>query len=1390
MPSLLALLFAALLLPAPSAAAPPLDPADVPDALLPWVPWVRSRHAALPCAVAASGAVCRWPSRLELAVDATSAVFALDVRLDAPGVVRLPGGLGAWPAEVSVDPIGGALRSPWAVIEAQGSPEIALPAGAYRVRGRLGWTARPASLAVPSDVGVIALTVDGARVDRPALDTDGRLRLVEGEAGSASDSRLEIDVSRRISDGVPVVVTTRIDLRASGAARELDLGVVAVPGTVPVALEADVPARFDRGGRLIALVRPGSWTITFDARHEGPVAALRAPSVGEPWPPVEYWAWVPADAVRAATPAGPPGVDPSRTTLPEDWRRYAAFRVTPDTALTVEELRRGEPEPPPNELRLSRELWPDLDGRGWTVRDTFAGTMRRGWRLDAQAPLELGRVAVDGDGQVVTVDADGAAGVELRAGNVNLVADSRVQVGASVLPAVGWSTEARALDVALRLPPGWELVAAMGVDRVGVGGVEASWVGRWNLWDLFFVLVVGIATWRVLGWRAGLAALLALALGRHEAGAPAWIWAFLLATIALARGVPWPWARTAGRLTTWGLLVILALMLVPWSVTHLREGVWPATAAEPSGFNRYLDRFAQVAEMSAPASYDAAEEASGGRYDEPRSRSAERKVESKSKDLALQYDPGASIQTGPGVPEWEWRRYELSWNGAVPADHQLRLVLLRPWQTAALAAIRVGLFLLLGFAFAAAARRLTTGGPGAVAREAAPLTGAASGAVVAVVVAAALLASAPAAHAQPPAPDPTALAELEARILAAPACRPRCVTVADASVQARAGRLQVSATVHAADASSWPIPGPAATWAPSSVTIGGQPAAVARLGDGHLHVRVPPGQHRIEVDGPLPGGDALTLTWGLRPQRLSFAGDGWSFEGRRADGSADAFVQLTRTVRDGAAEVQRADELAPWVEVERFVDLGVPWRVQTTVRRLGPTAQPLALRVPLLDGEAVNDADYEGEGGERLVTFGRGAEVASWTSTLATAEAIALRAPEGVPWVESWKIRCSPVFQCTFDGPPPVAHAPFGSWEPRFRPWPGEQVTIAVSRPAGADGVTTTIDTAKHTIEPGRRQVGGLLELTIRTTRGGTQVLTLPEGARLTTASVGGRPQPLQLRDDRTLHVPLQPGVQRIAIAYVQDTATGAWFRAPEIDLGGPAVDVRVEVAAPDERWIVLLSGPGWGPTPLYIVYLILVMVGATILARLPGTPLAWWQWALLGVGMTQVPPFVPLVVAGWLFALAWRGRRPIAEPAVFNLVQVLLVAYTLVALGCLYAAVHAGLLFDPDMQITGNGSTNWRMLWYVDRIDGALPRPAVLSLPLWVWRVVMLLWALWLAASLIGWLRRGFTALGTGGFVKAMALEAYGLGAAPRRRPAVERGGAAAEAPEEPLGDEKTDES
>jgi hypothetical protein len=1351
----LALVAAAVVVAPRAAAAPGFDPSAVPDELRDWVPWLRARHPELGCPVIGEARTCRWPSRLDLEVSTNEARFSLDVRLDAPGRVALPGGAGAWPADVVVDgpaPVG------WAVIDA-GGPVVELPAGSYRIRGRMPWDARPASLAVPPDVGVVALTVDGRAVARPSLEADGRLRLSEGDASGAADSRLELDVSRRIADGVPVVVTTRIDLRASGAAREIDLGAVALPGTVPVDLASDLPARFDADGRLVVLVRPGTATLTFEARHEGPVRELRAPTLPEPWPAVEYWAWQPNDPVRAATPSGPPGVDPSRTPLPEDWRRLAAFRVTPDTPLGIEELRRGEPAPAPNEVTLGRELWLDLDGGGWTVRDRFSGTLRQGWRLDAAAPLELGHAAVDGEDRVVTVGADVARGVELRAGTLALTAESRVEGGAGALPAVGWATDVRSLDATVHLPPGWSLVAAGGVDRVGG---DASWVSRWNLWDLFFVLVVGLAVGRVVGWRWGAVALLALALGRHEVGAPAWIWAVLVVVVAIARGVPWAWARTTGWWTTWALLVLLAGTLVPWGVTHLREGIWPATARDGSssdtGWSGDLDRFADLAvddaAMAPPAEYE--------EYDvRSRSSIAGAKQQIVKKDLSLQYDPGATIQTGPGVPTWSWRASELRWSGPVPADHTIRLWLVPPWANALLAVLRVASMLALGFAFAGAARRLPR-----PSRAEGASSAAAAGLVLLLV--GAFSPSTPASAS----PSTELLAELERRITAPPACRPSCVVVGDARVVVDGAALRIEATVHAGAEASWPIPGPAGTWAPSSATLDGQPAAVARLSDGHLHVRVPAGAHRVTVVGPLPAADALTLTWALRPQRVAFSGAGWSFEGRRADGSAEPFAQLTRTVREGAPEGQRADELAPWVEIERFVDLGVPWRVRTTVTRLGPTVQPLALRVPLLPGESVTESDYEGDGASRLVTLPRGEASVSWVGTLATAETVTLRAPEGVPWSEVWRVACSPVFSCATEGIAPVAHTSEGRWEPSWRPWPGESVVVAVRRPDGAEGATTTIDGATLTLTPGRRQTEAQLALVIRTTQGGAQVIGLPAGARLTSVDVGGRTQPIQLRDDGSLHVPLVPGRQDVRVAFVLDGPTGVWFAAPPIDLGGPAVDVRVDVQAPEERWIVALFGPSWGPVPLYVVYLVLVIVGATILTRLKQSPLAWWQWALLGLGMTQVPAFIPLVVAGWLFALAWRGRTTLENPWTLLAVQLGLLGYTVVALGCLYGAVHAGLLFVPDMQVVGNGSSNGLFRWYVDRVDGALPAPVVVSLPLWVWRVFMLLWALWLAASLVSWLRRGFVAMGHGGWFRPLPLDALIQG--PRK----------ARAPEEPAAD------
>ena len=97
-----------------------------------------------------------------------------------------------------------------------------------------------------------------------------------------------------------------------------------------------------------------------------------------------------------------------------------------------------------------------------------------------------------------------------------------------------------------------------------------------------------------------------------------------------------------------------------------------------------------------------------------------------------------------------------------------------------------------------------------------------------------------------------------------------------------------------------------------------------------------------------------------------------------------------------------------------------------------------------------------------------------------------------------------------------------------------------------------------------------------------------------------------------------------------------------------------------------------------------------------------------------------------------------------FNLVQILLVLLTVAALAGLYTAIEGGLLGMPDMQIAGNGSTRLLLNWTQDRIDGAMPEPWVMSLPQWVYHVLMLFWSLWLAFSLLSWLRWGWRCFST----------------------------------------------
>jgi hypothetical protein len=303
--------------------AEPLRPGAVPEPLRPWVGWVLRGHEDAACPIVVSGATddakepvplshrCDWPGRLLLDLEERGGTFEQTWQVFRASWVSLPGSGRAWPQEVRVDGV------PAAVVPRRDAPAVYLNAGPHRVAGRIEWSSLPPLLQVPPETGLLALRLRGAAVPFPSRDTEGRVWLQRESAAGGEESRLALTVHRLLDDDVPFTLTTRIELSVAGRGREVSLGQVLPAGFVPMSLDGPIPARLDAEGRLVAQVRPGTWTLALVARHEGPLEALTRPAAEAPWPDDEVWVFRAHPSLRQVALSGAPALDPQQTTLPQ-----------------------------------------------------------------------------------------------------------------------------------------------------------------------------------------------------------------------------------------------------------------------------------------------------------------------------------------------------------------------------------------------------------------------------------------------------------------------------------------------------------------------------------------------------------------------------------------------------------------------------------------------------------------------------------------------------------------------------------------------------------------------------------------------------------------------------------------------------------------------------------------------------------------------------------------------------------------------------------------------------------------------------------------------------------------------------------------------------------------
>lgn len=1371
-------LFAVFLIAARVQAAP-MSPDQIPDTLRPWIDWALRDHEDERCPFlnASEGErVCGWASRLDLSIDEKQGAFSQQWLLYKDDWVPLPGDEKRWPLGLKAD------GQSAAVVLRGETPSVFLKKGAHSLTGSYAWDAIPENFQIPPAVGLLKLSLKGAPVNFPQWDENGLLWLEKEGEQEGGEERLDVRVNRLVDDDIPLYLVTRINLDAAGKAREVVLGKLLPEGFKLVSIDSPLPARVEQDGRLKVQVRAGNWELTIKARHLGPVTALTLPQEDPPLAAEEVWVFQAHNNLRLVSVEGLASIDPQQTTLPEEWKSYPAYRIRPGETMQLAERRRGDADPAPDQLTLFRRLWLDFDGTGYTIQDALSGTMNRSYRLEMNPPVQLGRVSVNGQDQFITsLEGDKRAGVEIRQGQLQVSADSRLAGMIRRIPAIGWNNDFQQVSGELNLPPGWTLLAATGADEV-----PGTWISAWNLLNIFMVLILFLIFAKLWGKWWGLLALLALALTYTERDAPQWVWLALLAGCALLRLLKSGILRQVVRVYVGIALVVLVAIAVPFMVQQLRQAMYPvlehsyayldaeggnapyptsrgggfpmAGAPAPQAVQGELnapppppaeamqaqdnvaaDEMAKPSLMlrskmkreAEPEQMVAASGKAGGKFGY---------YDQKTQENLLQQRPGTKVQTGPGLPTWSWNRFDLRWNGPVEKSQELSLFLIPPAVNFFLAILRVVLLALLVLC--------VLGLPGTFwpnflkARKVA----------AAAVLLALTLGLAP-QTARADYPSKELLEELRTRILQNPECFPDCASVSRMQLTVAGNQLRAVLEIGVEGTTAVPLPGSFEEWSPQSVSIDGQPfGAMHRDGEGQLWIQLTPGVHQVVVEGPLPERSSVQIALPLKPHFLQAQVSDWSLEGLQDNGLTADNLQLTRLQDLGPDKsAQKETSLPPFFTVERNLILGLTWEIETRIVRLSPPGTAFVTEIPLLPGESVTAADVEVKDGKVRVSMGPNATDFSWRSVFAETSTIQLKATESDSMMDVWRLDLNPIWHFSATGIPPVhPESATQRWPIEWRPWPGEELTLAISRPAGVPGQTLTLDRSLLVLKPGQRFTESTLSLTLRSSLGGQHVLTLPEGAVLQSVHINGAVQPIR-QEGLKVTLPLVPGSQRVDLNWQQPLALKTYFKSPDLKLGTTSVNAELQIQLPTNRWVLFTGGLRVGPAVLFwslLAVLLLVSIG---LGRSGLSPLKVHHWILLGLGLTQVPVWASIIVAGWILALGYRERKPLAGNFSFDLFQILLVLWTLAALIVIFVSIHQGLLGMPDMQIAGNGSSSTFLRWYKDRTGDALPQVWVISVPLFCYRLAMLAWALWLALALLRWMRWAWSSLTQGGAWRAL---------------------------------------
>ncbi len=1315
----------------------------IPPELKAWVPWVNKHLDFLNCPMTEGGQVleeqdrlCAWPGVLKLEISHTRGQFEQNWKVYRDGWVPLPGDNMTWPLVVTVNGQNAMVQN------RDQKPFIWLKKGTAKVIGYWKWQQQPQQMFIPPLIANIDLNLNGNKIHFPKK-SNNQLLFAERKSAQTEVDELDIRVYRLLNDDHPMRLITQLELEVSGRVREINLGKALPSGFNPVAINGDLPAFYNAASELIVQVRPGSWNIQLTSFARPSLDEFSFSRTTELWPVQEILSFNDQPAIRVATLEGIEVIDPESAQVPHHWRNFPSFLFESGQTARLNQKFRGISQDTSNRLTLSRQLWLDFSGERWRFEDQVSGSLREQWRLSMANPYELQYADESEQSLLITSLQEGQTGVEVRLPGASIVGGGEIEPK-TLLPIAGWQQSFESVNWTLNLPPAHRLLFAAGAER------SNSWFEQWNLWNLFWVMLISTIAYRFGNWIFAGTTLITLVLIFHEPQSPVvsvsnLVLAFALYQMLPSRNKILQWLRV-GYLSFSLLIVIIAAGL--FMINQVRVLIHPQLehySPQPyqSKYSSLQDQAAETAMIkSAPQ--------------EMLQERAEKVVATLSRpkraDIIQRYNNDMVIQTGHGKPAWQWNQYQLYWNSPVTAEQQVKLWMATPWLMTVWRLLTIGgILMALAFVLKSVAGKSMQLG------QLKHWLGTTS--------ALALLCFIP-VDSKADIPDKDILRELQQWLHQAPECAPNCVAISGLRLvsESRDGQeyLILEAQVDALADSAFAIP-VSEHWTITNIKVDGRLNNWLASHKGQDWLYLEAGRHRVQLTGILSGATSFNLKFPERPFNVQNLTDIWEVEGIRNGSLLANEISFTKKAQAMAlssddklagvqSQAQQALAIAPMVKVIRRVWLDNEWRMRTEIERIAPERGDLHVSIPQLDFERVTSASYLPENATIKVHLPSGVQHVFWDSMIERKSQLDFIAKDSPHFIEEWRFQVSHQWRAEFSGVPAVWPDNFAEddlWVFRYLPWQGEQLTVSVQTPTPVKGYSQSFDQVNLRVFSGDQQRRIELEAKYRSSRGGQSHFDVGNGHHLN-ALIDGEKTHLQIQDGK-INYTVAPGDHTVKLDWKESLELGFRSQLPQVNLNAPISNVAIQWQVPDNRWVLWTSGPVIGPAIIYWGELLAFLLLAAVVWRTRLLPIKPYHWLLLGLGLSTQSWWLLVFITLWFVLLSVHQKYASKQSdTLFNVLQIMLAVFSVFVLLSLLASIPMSLMSRPDMGIMGNQSNGHLLKWYLDAAMDTTPEVVVYSLPMWVYKLAMLSWALWLAFALVSWARWGWQTLNVNGFWRA----------------------------------------